>query len=112
VFGFPEPGASILHEYEEWQGVTRAVREASGSFVCVELGAGWGPWLVSSAFAAKHLGISNILWIGADADGHNLEFMKPLFPIMDLTKVNTSFFMPLLATATQGRLFGLRVALA
>jgi hypothetical protein len=79
VFGFPEPGATILHEYEEWQGVMRAVREASGSFVCVELGAGWGPWLVSSAFAAKHLGIPDILLIGVDADGSNLEFMKSHF---------------------------------
>ena len=57
----------------------RAVREASGSFVCIELGAGWGPWLVSSAFAAKHLGISNILLIGVDADHRNLEFMKTHF---------------------------------
>jgi hypothetical protein len=51
VFEFPRPGATILHEYEEWQGVMAAVKEAKDSFVCAELGAGWGPWLVSSAFA-------------------------------------------------------------
>jgi hypothetical protein len=28
-----------------------AVKEAKDSFVCAELGAGWGPWLVSSTFA-------------------------------------------------------------
>jgi hypothetical protein len=92
VFSFPQPGATILHEYEEWQGVMAAVREASGSFVCVELGAGWGPWLVSSAFAAKHLGISNILLIGVDADGHNLEFMKTHFSDNGLDYRQHKFF--------------------
>jgi hypothetical protein len=92
VFGFPEPGATILHEYEEWQGVMRAVREASGSFVCVELGAGWGPWLVSSAFAAKHLGISNIFLIGVDADRRNLEFMKAHFSDNGLDYRQHKFF--------------------
>lgn len=79
VFSFPQPGATILHEYEEWQGAMAAVKEANDSFVCVELGAGWGPWLVSSAFAAKHLGISDILLIGVDADLKNMEFIKTHF---------------------------------
>jgi hypothetical protein len=79
TFGFPQPAGTILHEYEEWQGVMAAVREAAASFVCVELGAGWGPWLVSSAFAARQLGISNIFLIGVDADARNLEFIKTHF---------------------------------
>ena len=89
----------------------RAVREASGSFVCVELGAGWGPWLVSSA-SAKHLGISNILLIGVDADRRNLEFTKTHFSETDLITGNTSFFTLLLATAMQRHLSGISAEFA
>jgi len=79
VFGFPKPNGTILHEFEEWQGVMAAVKEARRSFVCVELGAGWGPWLMSSYFAARHLGISDILLVGVEADATNIEFMKTHF---------------------------------
>lgn len=92
VFGFPAPGATILHEYEEWQGVMAAVKEAKHTFVCVELGAGWGPWLVSSAFATMRLGISNISLIGVDADSQNIEFMKTHFSDNGLDYRQHKFF--------------------
>ena len=69
-----------------------AVREAKDSFVCVELGAGWGPWLVSSAFAARQRGISDIFLIGVDADGRNLEFIKTHFADNGLDGVRQKFF--------------------
>lgn len=79
VFGLPAPGRTILHEYEEWQGVIAAVRDAKNTFVAVELGAGWGPWLVTSHFAAKHLGIDSTLLVGVEAEAPNIEFMKTHF---------------------------------
>ena len=92
VFGLPAPGATILHEYEEWQGVMDAVRDAKGSFVCVELGAGWGPWLVSAAFAAKQLGISEIHLIGVEADRQNMEFIKTHFADNQIDPAKHKFF--------------------
>ncbi len=92
VFGFPQPGATKLHEYEEWQGVMAAVKEANGSFVCVELGAGWGPWLVSSAFAARQLGIPDIRLIGVDADSQNMELIKTHFSDNGLDHTQHTFF--------------------
>jgi hypothetical protein len=47
--------AGIAHDAFEWAGVLRAVAEAKGSFTCIELGAGWGPFLVGAAKAAQRL---------------------------------------------------------
>ena len=45
--------------------------EARSRFVAVELGAGWGPWLVASARAAQLRGITDIHLAGVEgASGH------------------------------------------
>ena len=60
-----------LHEPSEWEGTLRSVLEAGSRFVAVELGAGWGPWLVASARAAQLRGITDIHLAGLEgASGH------------------------------------------
>lgn len=60
-----------LHEPPEWEGTLRSVLEARSRFVAVELGAGWGPWLVASARAAQLRGIADIRLAGVEgASGH------------------------------------------
>jgi len=60
-----------LHEPPEWEGTLRSVLEAGSRFVAVELGAGWGPWLVASARAAQLRGITDIQLAGVEgASGH------------------------------------------
>ena len=60
-----------LHEPPEWEGTLRSVLEAGPRFVAVELGAGWGPWLVASARAAQLRGITDIHLAGLEgASGH------------------------------------------
>ena len=57
-------------ELVEWAAVLRAVELASDRFTVVELGAGWGCWMVNSAVAAKRLGL-DVLAIGVEGDeGH------------------------------------------
>lgn len=45
----------VSEEYFEWIDVLESVAESSGTFTMVELGAGWGRWLVNAAFALEQL---------------------------------------------------------
>lgn len=51
----PVPG-DFRVEAIEWIGVLKAIETSGSHFVTVELGAGWGPWVVSSGHVARHLG--------------------------------------------------------
>jgi FkbM family methyltransferase len=51
----PVPG-DFRVEAIEWIGVLKAVESSASRFVTVELGAGWGPWVVSSSHVARNLG--------------------------------------------------------
>lgn len=75
VEGLPIPN-SIHSEAIEWVGAIRAVDEAMDRFVAVELGAGWGPWLVSSGVAVRNKGIEDIRLIAVEADAGKVEFIK------------------------------------
>jgi hypothetical protein len=84
-FGFPSPGNLILYEFEEWRGVMGAVREAENAFTCIELGAGWAPWLVASSHAAMQRGINDLYLIGVEADQNNILNMESHFRDNGLT---------------------------
>lgn len=71
VEGPPGTERFPLHEPSEWEGTLRSVLEAGSRFVAVELGAGWGPWLVAGARAAQLRGITDIQLAGVEgASGH------------------------------------------
>lgn len=53
--------------------------EARSRFVAVELGAGWGPWLVASAKAAQRAGIQDIHLAGVEGASSHYEFMLQHF---------------------------------
>jgi hypothetical protein len=71
--------SSIHSEAIEWVGAIRAVDQAADKFIAIELGAGWGPWLVSSAVAARDKGIEDIRLIAVEANFGKVEFMKQHF---------------------------------
>ena len=75
------PGAvnGPLHDVEEWTGTLRSVLEARDQFVVVELGAGWGPWLVGSARAATRVGIKDIQLVGVEGSSGHVDFMRMHF---------------------------------
>lgn len=68
-----------LHDTHEWAGVLSAVLDARNKYVCVELGAGYGPFVVGSALKAKEKGISDITLIAVEGSEHHLDFMKEHF---------------------------------
>ena len=67
----PVPGGDWHAETIEHIGLLKSVLDAKGRYRVMELGAGWGPWLVSGAVAARHLGVEAIDMLGVEADqGH------------------------------------------
>ncbi|NPD68336.1 hypothetical protein HN018_08990 [Lichenicola cladoniae] len=68
-----------LHEPAEWEGTLRSVLEAGSRFVAVELGAGWGPWLVAGARAAQRRGIQDIRLAGVEGASSHYDFMLQHF---------------------------------
>jgi FkbM family methyltransferase len=51
----PLPG-DFRVEAVEWIGALKAIEGSGSHFVAIELGAGWGPWIVSSGHVARRLG--------------------------------------------------------
>ena len=68
-------GVVPLHEAAETIALLRSVEETAGLFRIVELGAGWGPWLVAGAAAARQRGRPAQL-IGVEGDEAHLGFMR------------------------------------
>ena len=67
VEGVDGAGAVPLHEATETIAMLTAVQEGTGLFTVAELGAGWGPWLVAGAAAARQRGRPSRL-IGVEGD--------------------------------------------
>src|SRR5438552_1359871 len=64
----------------EWAGLLRTVREAAGRELTVdELGAGWGPWLISAAVAARQIGINRVRLLGVVGSAKHVGFMHAHF---------------------------------
>lgn len=63
----------------EWAGSLSSVLQAESSYVAVELGAGWCPWLVAMARAASLRRIDNIQLCGIEACQAHLNFATQHF---------------------------------
>jgi len=75
------PGLPPKNEhYLDWVALLQSVVRARGSFRMAELGAGWGPWLVRGAFAARqHPEISSVELLGVEADSTHFAWMRQHF---------------------------------
>jgi FkbM family methyltransferase len=74
VLDIPVPG-DYHAEAIEYVGLLKSVLNARGQFVVLELGAGWGPWLVAGAKAARRRGIDAVRLYGVEADPQHFAFM-------------------------------------
>lgn len=63
-----------LHEAEEMNALLRSVSEAKGQFVAMELGAGWGPWIVLGAHLARRRGLPTVL-TGVEGSSDHVGYM-------------------------------------
>ena len=80
VFDYPSRTPQPLgFDPAEWEGVLRSVIEAKDRFVSIELGAGFGPWLVTTAAAAKQRGIGHIQLAGVEGSADHFAFLLQHF---------------------------------
>jgi FkbM family methyltransferase len=76
----PPPLEADFHaEAVEWIGLLKSVEAARECFVAMELGAGWGPWLVAGTAAARRRGIGEIRLTGVEADPAHFAAMRAHF---------------------------------
>lgn len=81
----PPPFDADFHaEAIEWIGLLKAVSGARDRFTAMELGAGWGPWLVAGALAARSRGIVDLQLLGVEADPQHFASMIAHFRNNDL----------------------------
>ena len=60
---------SVSEDFFEWLDVLESVTESSGRYTIVELGAGWGRWLVNAAAALRQLDPERpFLLVGVEAE--------------------------------------------
>ncbi len=80
VFGTPVPVGDWFHaETIEYVGLLKSVLTAKDRYVALELGAGWGPWLISGGTAARRRGISEIRLHGIEGDPEHFDYMQTHF---------------------------------
>lgn len=75
VEGLPAPIGSLQGETAEWIGTLKAVLSARDRWRILELGAGYGPWMVNTAFAARQRGITDIRLYGVEGDAGHVAFL-------------------------------------
>lgn len=75
-------------EYFEWIDVLEGARDARGTFVFLELGAGYGRWSARAACAARQLGKSFRLGMAEAAPRH----ITQLLEVMEVNGINPSLF--------------------
>ena len=76
VEGIPAPVGNLLAETAEWIGTLKAVLSARDRWRILELGAGYGPWMVSTALAARQRGIGDIRLYGVEGDAGHVAFLR------------------------------------
>ena len=77
VLELPLPSDGVLHEFIEYFGTALALdTNDSGSFTSIEVGAGWGPWIIRSGLLAKRAEIKSINLIGVEADKIHFKWMR------------------------------------
>jgi len=63
-----------VHDTEELKALLRSVAEADGQFAIMELGAGWGPWLVLGGHLARRRGLP-VTMMGVEGSSGHVAFM-------------------------------------
>lgn len=76
----PPPVPADYHaETVEWIGLLKSVESADGRFAMAELGAGWGPWLVAGAAAARQRRITDLRLLAVEGDPMHFSALRQHF---------------------------------
>jgi len=94
-----------LHGTKEWIGTLRSVLDAGGTFVGIELGAGWAPWLVICHGAAQVKGIDDVRLTGVEASEEHFAFMQRHFRANGLDPADFALHRAIVAAEDSVALF-------
>ena len=75
LLDLPVP-ADYHAEAAEWVGLLKTVQSAGARWAGMELGAGFGPWIVAGANAARLKGITDIRLCAVEADAGHFELLR------------------------------------
>jgi FkbM family methyltransferase len=75
---------SVDEEYLEWIDVLEAVVGGNGAFTMIELGAGWGRWLMNAAAAARASDRLPVHLVGVEAEPTHFRWMQQHFEDNDV----------------------------
>ena len=78
LLSIPVP-ADYHAEAIEWLGLLKSVKSANGQYVAMELGAGFGPWVVAGGVAARNKGIVDIRLYAVEADPQHFQSLQQNF---------------------------------
>jgi FkbM family methyltransferase len=70
------PPLPFDEEYFEWIDLLEAVTGAQGTFTMLELGAGWGRWIVNAAAALHQRGIDDYKLIAVEAEPQHFRWLR------------------------------------
>jgi FkbM family methyltransferase len=79
VTGIPVPDDGFHSDAIEWIGLLKSVASARDRYTAMELGAGWGPWVVAGAAAARQAGLEVAHLCAVEADPGHFEFLVQHF---------------------------------
>jgi FkbM family methyltransferase len=79
--GIPRQREGGLHGTSEWVGTLRSILEARDKLTVMELGAGWGPWLIAAHRIASLRGIKKIDLTGVEGSAEHHGFMLDNFQV-------------------------------
>jgi len=68
--------ADFHAEAIEWIGLLKAVRSARDRYIAMELGAGFGPWIVAGGVAARRRSIQDIRLYAVEGDPQHFRFLN------------------------------------
>ena len=76
-------GPPIPQDYHaeavEWLGLLKTIGTARQTYTAMEWGAGWAPWLIAGAVAARLKGITSSMLYGVEADPRHFAAMRQHF---------------------------------
>jgi len=70
------PPLPIDEEYFEWIDLLEAVSAAEKSFTMLELGAGWGRWIVNAAAALHQRGLDDYTLVAVEAEPQHFRWLR------------------------------------
>ena len=96
--------ANFHADMAEWAGALRATEIARNSFTMIELGCGWGCWMVNTGVAARRKGLKTHM-IGIEGDSLHLDYARRTFAVNEFGSIEYTLHRGIAAASPGYALF-------